>query len=888
MQILEDNRNFLLDCIKYIIPVLNGLGKESGAPLKRFMITLFKATLFDGVKGEKAENDSIYFAVSMLKRIALEAPKLGQSIIVDNSRIPKKRFFEDALTKQFIKFNRSNRVAITIDGQIFCLNLINDNLQDPLIREKLTPIIERFKVETSGRNPFIISRRSLGKVEELRLKVSCLIISVNKLDIRGTMQKLSSALNVQLLENNHEIPYVSPNNFVVLKQSNKLFLHGRSGSGKSRAIYETICSEIAGYEKIYVINPNRVLGKNAFSEDIFQLSDRFDIQDCVIWDNFPLDLVLRSYNNAKFILEKLSLCKARKMMISLNPHYPHTYTEICNCIPEIDCQEIVYSVEDLESLTKSFGVNIDQFNSTYQRYVEEKVHDVATNLWKKEPTPLIILEYYKQLLDSHSQLSNGSVNVLTEVKKLKSMTRFYENQFEYHRHSAQSPNLHFLYTLKLCYEMGLDRDLGTLKRLQESIFQTDMPTEPTQGLGSWVYLSGAFYSMHDIARESVQFSQDILLRIMNYFRDNHEIIQGDETTLYQSGNFIGKNISYLLSEKDPMLLPHKLSILTQKGERTSSELARLLREMQKESLNFDIISNLEKLGGDLTISDLERFANDTGLSERIPNIGEDSFSMGFGYGLGQALLMLSKDVIDRVWNLATGLLKRNADIAIGFGMGLGQALPMLSQEIEGRIWKKIVDIAIKNKYFGGGFGGEVAQFIESISVNDFENILYLTVRDYAFAVSLGMVCASRLLQRQLDSQMAQRIDQLLEKSASFRSGVNQILSLAIFDTKFRTTLNKSIPSLRLPGRWRPEVCPVCGERLVDNAIMAIDHLLYNHYDYFKAYHVTMVCSECGVVENGFDRLLKHIGDRHYNSLPSGLKEIYDKQKARRFSVRRDG
>lgn len=133
-------------------------------------------------------------------------------------------------------------------------------------------------------------------------------------------------------------------------------------------------------------------------------------------------------------------------------------------------------------------------------------------------------------------------------------------------------------------------------------------------------------------------------------------------------------------------------------------------------------------------------------------------------------------------------------------------------------------------------------------------------------------------------QMAQRIDQLLEKSASFRSGVNQILRdhLASLDTEFRTTVNKSIPALRL----EIEVCPVCRERLVDNADSAVEHLLYNHYDFFKAYPGTLVCSECGVVENGFDGLLKHKGDRHYNSLPSGIKEIYDKQKSQRFSVRR--
>jgi uncharacterized protein YbaR (Trm112 family) len=221
-------------------------------------------------------------------------------------------------------------------------------------------------------------------------------------------------------------------------------------------------------------------------------------------------------------------------------------------------------------------------------------------------------------------------------------------------------------------------------------------------------------------------------------------------------------------------------------------------------------------------------------------------------------------------------------------MGLGQALPNLSQEIKGRIWKKIVDLAIKNKYFGGGFGGEVAQFIESIRAIDFENILYLAIRDYAFAVSLGMVCAARLLERRLfPMQMAQRINQLLEKSASFRSGVNQILRVPSLDTEFRTTVNKSIPALRLPERLEIEVCPFCRERLVDNTDSAVEHLLYNHYDIFKAYPGTLVCTECGVVENGFDGLLKHKGDSHYNSLPSGIKEIYDKQKSQHFSVRRD-
>jgi hypothetical protein len=93
MQMLEDNRNFLLDCIKYIIPDLNGLGKETGAPLKRFMITLFKATLFDKVKG-RPKNDSTYFTVTMLKKISQDGPRLGHSIIFDNTRSAKKNILK--------------------------------------------------------------------------------------------------------------------------------------------------------------------------------------------------------------------------------------------------------------------------------------------------------------------------------------------------------------------------------------------------------------------------------------------------------------------------------------------------------------------------------------------------------------------------------------------------------------------------------------------------------------------------------------------------------------------------------------------------------------------------------------------------------------------------
>lgn len=104
-----------------------------------------------------------------------------------------------------------------------------------------------------------------------------------------------------------------------------------------------------------------------------------------------------------------------------------------------------------------------------------------------------MFEYYKQLIANNARLSDVSSTAVKEAEKLYPMINFYENQFKYLRQSQDgNRNLHFLHTLKLCYELGLARDLDLVQELQEAIFHSHAPTEPTQELSSWIYFLDHF------------------------------------------------------------------------------------------------------------------------------------------------------------------------------------------------------------------------------------------------------------------------------------------------------------------------------------------------------------------------------------------------------------
>ncbi|PWU80562.1 MAG: hypothetical protein DLM72_11665, partial [Candidatus Nitrosopolaris wilkensis] len=133
--------------------------------------------------------------------------------------------------------------------------------------------------------------------------------------------------------------------------------------------------------------------------------------------------------------------------------------------------------------------------------------------------------------------------------------------------------------------------------------------------------------MHDIAREAIKFSPEILLKMTRYLKDNPGVMLGDDNSLYQAGAFIGKNLQYWYSENSPVLFSESWSVLTRRGE--------------------EILLKIMQLGQEYSsISDWDGFQKR--LIE-VSNNYKDPFGLGLGYGFAQVFTSLDQETSDKIW-----------------------------------------------------------------------------------------------------------------------------------------------------------------------------------------------------------------------------------------------
>ena len=103
-------------------------------------------------------------------------------------------------------------------------------------------------------------------------------------------------------------------------------------------------------------------------------------------------------------------------------------------------------------------------------------------------------------------------------------TEYYEHQFALISGlEDRQDDIEFLYILKLCYELRLNRISVLICQLQKRIFDSISPKEPSRKLSNWVYLSGQYYAMHDAPGEAIQFSEDAKLKRISLVADCREL-----------------------------------------------------------------------------------------------------------------------------------------------------------------------------------------------------------------------------------------------------------------------------------------------------------------------------------------------------------------------------
>jgi len=558
-----------------------------------------------------------------------------------------------------------------------------------------------------------------------------------------TVQKVATAINVQFTVASEILPFVPFKQFENLYNRDKIFLLGPSGSGKSRTVIELLKGKSPQYEKIFVMNPSNPAGLNSGRENISTLLQRFGRNDLVIWDNFPEGLVKRDLENAFGALEIVNSSSVKNLYIALKPTYLEMYRGLTIGIPDLYTHEITCDLERMRALIKSYG-KVEQYRNVFEKYVSANTDKIARILWQKQPLSLTVVGYYKALIEKVADGSAGTGDsvALEMAQAWLPVSDYFERQFEVMKNiPARKNNVEFLYTLRFCYEVGFDRTSALLASLQRTIFQSEMPSDPTRELGTWIFLSGKNYAMHDSVKNAVRLTDHARMQVVAYLADNFSnLVQKGEGDLHSLGLFIGKNIQFIANETHmSLLIPEQIYRSMKKNAvferaigRGIGENFELLEDSVQESILGLVDTELE-FGVGLADSLGERLIelddnNRQRLFEKIYH------GMLFARYFGQSAGRLYSRLPDALRELVMLHAEKNPQFADGLGMGLGYMYATLEPQLQNEIMSRAQRNFETSRGLGFGFGLTFALLQEEES----RRMLALSSKNSELAVGFGM------------------------------------------------------------------------------------------------------------------------------------------------------
>lgn len=530
-------------------------------------------------------------------------------------------------------------------------------------------------------------------------------------NLPDTLEKIAACMNVQLGFGNLSqknsrsaaIPFIAPDDYDSIKNDNdKVVIFGPSGCGKSRTAFEILIEGIQNFDRIIIINPRapswkgpaaRAKGYDEFSRlPLVDLLDKLRTNDVVVWDNFPDDIsVERDTANLQKVLQILSFKNVAKMLIVLKPKYLEIYKLILAnnrktsaARVEIPSYELDYSMENIKALVKTVGSDIPSLRKLYETYVRKDVDTIASILWKKEPIPLIVLNYYRQLIfkampsvksnnseilyyqqkhpprhphqqyekteDDDNSDTGTDINAVMEAEKLLPSSSYYKHQVEIITSlDERQTDAEFLYTLKLCYEIGLPRRKDAIDWLQSGIFGNHLDN-PFRSLGTWLYLSGQQYSIHDVFRDAIEMPEFVRMIIVNYLIEKFEYLinsyygdydkgySEDNSSVYHLANFLGRNVHLLNREQkkndEELRQYHENRQEQPQQQRQKQFLPDLIYDYMKRNRHFETGLGLGvgQVFAYLTSETQEQIMQRTEL--------DVEFTKGLCYGLGNNFLHL--------------------------------------------------------------------------------------------------------------------------------------------------------------------------------------------------------------------------------------------------------
>ena len=528
-----------------------------------------------------------------------------------------------------------------------------------------------------------------------------------------TVQRVATAINVQFTESSRDLPFVPFREFQTLLREEKVFLFGPSGCGKSRTIIELLRRKQGKYDRIFVINPSNPAGLDCGRENVSVLSQRFDRNDLVIWDNFPEGLVKRDLQNAFGALEIVNSRSIQNLYISLKPTYLEMYRGLTTGIPDIHTYEITWDFETMRAMMKAYGTSVEQYRGPFEKYIAVNADRIARALWQKQPLSLTIVDYYKALAgkieEARSTLDPSKA--LQIAQEWLPVYDYFERQFEVMKDiPGRKQDVDFLYTLRFCYEAGFDRTPSSIAVLQNGIFDSVAPIEPTRKMGTWVYVSGQNYAMHDSAKNAVRLTEYSRMKITSYLTNHFlDIISQVKGDFHSLGVFLGKNIEFIPNDNGPRLLPDQIYGFMRKNavfERAFGHGVGQNFEQLDEVLQMLILEHVDthiEFGVGLADSLGERFIElDDGNRKRV--LKKIYHGMLFARYFGQSVGRLYSKMSPELKSLVMSHAEKNSQFADGLGMGVGYIYATLEPELQREIMLKAHKGYDLSRGLGFGFG----------------------------------------------------------------------------------------------------------------------------------------------------------------------------------------
>ncbi len=559
-----------------------------------------------------------------------------------------------------------------------------------------------------------------------------------------TVQKVATAINVQFTESSNQLPFVPFKEFEILLREEKIFLFGPSGCGKSRTIIELLRSKKGSYDRIFVINPSNPAGLDSCRESIPRLSQKFGRKDLVIWDNFPEGLVKRDLQNAFGALEIVNSRSVQNLYISLKPTYLEMYRGLTIGIPDIYTHEITCDLTTMKALIRAYGTHVERYREVFEKYISPNIDTIARVLWQKQPLSLTVVDYYKALVDkvtNYSQTHINSSNCLMVAQEWLPVYDYFERQFEVMKNiRGREQDVDFLYILRLCYEVGFNRTQTLIARLQKAIFGSIAPAEPTRKMGTWVYLSGQNYAMHDSAKNAVKLTDYSRMKIIGYITDHFsEIIPKGSGELHALGLFLGKNIEFFPNDTGKAIVPDQIYGFMKKNavfERAFGRGVGENFELLDEALQMLILEYVDthiELGVGLAESLGERFI-ELDYNNRKWVLKKTYHGMLFARYFGQSVGRLYGKMSNDLRSVVMSHADQNPQFADGLGMGLGYIYATLDPALQYEIMHKAQKSFDLSRGLGFGFGLTFALLQE----DDAKNMVSKADKNSELDVGFGM------------------------------------------------------------------------------------------------------------------------------------------------------